>query len=97
MIYTVSEIIATLFDMIFLVWFIPSFNHDKFYNKKTALLIPLSLATFQLLVEVYFTSFDTVYMILFTAGSLIYAFCFSNKNYLRALLSLCLFIAVIML
>lgn len=97
MIYSISEIVATLFDVIFLIWFIPSFNHSKFYHKRITLILPVTLLIFQLLVEVYFTSFDVVYMLLFTVGSSIYAFCFSNKNYLRALLSLCLFIAVIML
>lgn len=97
MIYSISEIVATLFDVVFLIWFIPSFNHSKFYHKRITLILPVSLLIFQLLVEVYFTSFDVVYMLLFTVGSCIYAFCFSKKDYLRALLSLCLFIAVIML
>lgn len=97
MIYSISEIVATLFDVIFLIWFIPSFNHSKFYHKKITLILPVTLLVFQLLVEVYFTSFDLVYLLLFTVGSCIYAFWFSNKNYLRALLSLCLFIVVIML
>ena len=97
MIYSISEIVATLFDVIFLIWFIPSFNHSKFYRKKITLILPLTLLVFQLLVEVYFTSFDLVYLLLFTVGSCVYAFWFSNKNYLRALLSLCLFIVVIML
>lgn len=97
MIYSISEIVATLFDVIFLIWFIPSFNHSKFYHKKITLILPLTLLVFQLLVEVYFTSFDLVYLLLFTIGSCIYAFWFSNKKYLRALLSLCLFIVVIML
>lgn len=97
MIYTVSEMISTLFDVVFLVWFVPAFNHSKFYYKKFTLVIPLGLCIFQLIADAYFTSFDSLYVALFTVGAIVYSFLLSNGNYLRALLSVSLFIIVTML
>ena len=97
MIYTVSEIAATLSDIVLLVWFVPRFNYNRFYQKKAAMLIPIGLAVFALMADYVLPIFNAFSTGVFILAVIAYSLAVSDKRFLRSFLGACLFIIVLML
>lgn len=97
MINVISELIATVLDVVFLIWFLPSFHKTNFKKNKMALIIPALLLCFQLVADNFLEGFDILYLFVYFLFSGIYSYIFSGKKIQRTILSSCIYVAIIML
>lgn len=99
MIYSIVEMIATVMDIVFLVWFVPQFLNTKFYNKSNMRFIffPILFLVFQLAVDFLRIPFNTVIVLGIIIITACYAFAICQKRRIRAILATSLYIVVIML
>ena len=97
MIYSVIEIIATLFDAVFFTWFIPSFLHTKFYlQKKWTWVFPFLVLASILIFDRLLPGFDLLAIIIALILALLYAMSICNKKWFRAVFAAASYILVIM-
>ena len=99
MIYSIVEIIATLVDIVFLVWFVPNLLNTKFYHKENLRFLPLPIAflTLQLTADFFQIAFDSLVAIGIITLVLSYSFAICKKQWGRAILAASLYLIVIML
>ena len=101
MIYSVFEIIATMSDVVFLCWFVPSFLKTKLFCKSKAILtiIPVLLLGFQFVADFFFPDFDVLYLVVFSAFVFTFSFLIRphKSSILRAIIAASLFIVIEML
>lgn len=82
MINVAIEIIATVVDVIFLVWFVSKFQQTLIREKPKSLIWALLLLAYQLTADHFLQGFNSFYMI----GVLIFSICFSFSLAKRKLL-----------
>lgn len=96
MIYKIAEILATFTDIVFLVWFIPSFLHmsKKDDIKPLVYIIPVSMLAFEYLADYFFPGFDFIYLIGVVTFTVLFAIVINvgRKSKFRALLASCIYI-----
>ncbi|MBQ7674143.1 MAG: GHKL domain-containing protein [Alphaproteobacteria bacterium] len=99
MIYQIIEVLTTLIDAVFLVWYVPNFLHTKFYKKenRVALIIPVVLLLFQIIADRILSGFDILAVIITSGLSIMYAILISKKKIVRAFIAGGSFMLVIML
>lgn len=99
MIYSIIEIIATILDVVFLIWFIPNFLNTKFYHKENLrfLFIPFLFLALQFTADFLRIPFDTTIAIGIILLSTIYALSICHKQWGKAILAGSIYILVIML
>lgn len=97
MIYTIAEIIATVFDAVFFIWFIPSFLRTKFYKeKKWTLVFPVLILVSVLIFDCVLPGFDLLAITIALVLAVCYALIICNKKWFRALFAATSYILVIM-
>ncbi len=94
---TVIEILATVVDILFLIWFVPKFNGTSLKNRPIALIFPAFLLAFQLLADRLIGGTDLLYAIVMFALALCFSFTLEKKKRLWHVFSTFLYIIVIML
>jgi len=89
------EIGATLFDSIICVWFITSFNKDS--KKKIWLWLSTILILFgsQFIFDTYFTDYNIIGTSIQFVISALFAIVISNRHYIKALVSACIYKALL--
>lgn len=95
MLNTIIEILATVIDTVFLIWFIPRFNHTTFLENKWTLSLPIASCVFQLIVDRLQGNFDLIFVIIQFIIFLAYSFLTCKKRYPRAILAACLYTVTI--
>lgn len=97
MIYSIAEIIATIFDVVYFLWFIPSFLHTKFYlQKKWTFVFPTLVLLVDLVFDRILPGFDLLAMSIGLILAVLYALCICDKKWFRAILSAFSYVLVIM-
>ena len=93
----IIELGASLFDSILLVYFINKFN--RFPLKKYSITIPAILIIFGVTIinDKFFSGFNILTTIIFLLLYIGYSLIVSNKNYVRAIVSACIFEIVLMI
>ena len=93
----IIELGASLFDSILLVYFINKFN--RFPLKKYSITIPAILIIFGVTIinDKFFAGFNILTTIIFLLLYIGYSLIVSNKNYVRAIVSACIFEIVLMI
>jgi len=94
MIIFIAECIATILDVIFLIWFIPKFNHTSIEKKKWVLVIPTVLIIFQLIGDIFLPGYDLLYSLFFFLLATLYTLIICNYKIVRTVFSVCLFMIV---
>lgn len=88
------EIIATLLDVVFMVWFIPQYFGRRFWEKPWTLTIAGIMLAFQLIADRFMVGYDALYII----GVLVlvygYTVMLSSKQFMKSLFATCLFLAI---
>ena len=81
MIYTVAEVVATILDTVFVLWFVPSFLHTKFYYKKNlpALIVPVLYLAFELIADKIMAGFDMLALAIEAVLAVVYAILICNR------------------
>ncbi len=89
MIYSVVEIIATVLDIVFLIWYVPRFLHTRFYvrENRLALVFPIANLLFQLFADKILAGFDVLAILITATLSILYSICICNKKWFRALIA----------
>jgi len=97
MINVIIEIIATLADVFFLVWFVSSFHNVSIRKRSWPLVWAVLLFGYQVLIDTLLPETDMVALV----GTLLFSVCFSlslqHKKYIRAFLAALLYLIVIIL
>lgn len=93
----IIELGASLFDSILLVYFINKFN--RFPLKKYSITIPAILIIFGVTIinDKFFSGFNILTTIIFLLLYIGYSLIVSNKNYVRAIVSACIFEIVLII
>lgn len=94
---SVLEISATVFDVVFMVWFVSNFNHRRFDEERLALIFPLCVLVFQLVCEEILETFSFLYSFGSIVLTLAYSMIICRRKFTRAVLSTCLYHASMML
>lgn len=99
MIYTIAEITATVIDVLFLIWFIPSFFHTTWHKRENRvfLLFPALLLILQLSADYFHLAFDMLIIsgiALLAAG---YSLSLCKRKWFLSIVASSLYIFVIML
>ncbi|MBR5286855.1 MAG: ATP-binding protein [Clostridia bacterium] len=99
MIYSIVETLATIMDIVFLIWFIPNFLNTKFYYRENIrfLFLPVFFLTLQLTADFLRIPFDSVIAIGIIVLTACYSFAICQKHWAKAILATSLFVIVIML
>ena len=86
-------------DIVFLIWFIPSFLNTKFYHRYNArfLFLPILFLILQLTADFLRIPFDTIIAIGIILLTVCYAFAICQRHWAKAILAASLFVIVIML
>lgn len=89
MIYTVAEVVATILDTVFVLWFVPSFLHTKFYYKKNlpALIVPVLYLAFELIADKIMAGFDMLALAIEAVLAVVYAILICNRKWFRAIVA----------
>lgn len=85
------EMLATMSDSVFLIWFASAFLGVPILKRPHALSVPLLLMCFQLIADFYMPGFDTVYSIVTLLGWMLYIILICEKRYSKALMAVGLF------
>lgn len=93
----IAEIIATVVDVLFLLWFVPSFLRASWRHNKVSIIWPLLCLTFQIVADQFFQIFDLLYMCICFLFALCFAFSLSKKKPLWSAFSALLFVITPML
>lgn len=86
------EIIGTVVDVLFLLWFIPRFNHCSIKQKPIACLWVAVLLVFQLVADYFLQGFELLYMLGVFLIALGFAFSFKRNFVLLPIFSALLFV-----
>ena len=99
MIYSIVETIATIMDIVFLIWFVPQFLNTKFYYKSNLrfVFIPVLFLMFQLAVDFLRIPFDLLVVLVIIILTSCYGFAICKRQRIKAILAISLYIIVIML
>ena len=99
MMYSVVEIIATIFDIVFLIWYVPRFLHTKFFKRENliALIVPLVFLIFQIFADKLLAGFDILALLITLILSILYAILICKKRWFRAFIAGGSYILVLML
>ena len=99
MIYSIVEIVATIMDIVFLIWFVPNFLNTKFYYKASLkfIFLPILFLTLQLTADYFLLQFDTLITVAVMTIVIIYSFAVCKKQWTRAIVAAGLYVIVIML
>ncbi len=98
MIYDIAELLATITDFVFILWYVPRLLGTRCYYKENLkmLVVPALLLTFELLTDYLFPGFDLPVLIGYIALSLLYALLICQKQYFKAILATSSYILAIM-
>lgn len=94
MINIIVECIATILDVLFLIWFVPKFNHTSIAKKYWVLIIPTMLIIFQLFGDIFLPGYDLLYSLIFFLFATLYALIICDYKIIRTVFSVCLFMIV---
>ena len=99
MIYSIVEIVATIMDIVFLIWFVPNFLNTKFYYKASLkfIFLPILFLTLQLTADYFLVPFDTLITVAVMTIVTMYSFAVCKKQWTRAIVAAGLYVIVIML
>ena len=86
------EIIATLVDVLFFLWFIPRFNHCSVKQKPITCLWVVGLLVFQLVADYFLQGFQLLYMLGAFLIALGFAASFKRNFVLMPIFSALLFV-----
>ena len=94
---TIVEIMATVIDIIFLVWFVPRLQQVSMRQRPISWLLAGVLLTFQLIGDQYLQGFNMVYMAGVITISLFFALSLRSKQPWWAIFSAFVYVIVLML
>ncbi len=99
MIYSIAEILATMTDTIFLLWYVPNFLDTKFYQRKNLkfLIFPVMLLFFELSADYLMPGFDLAEMMIHIGIALTYSLLISGGKIFRAIIATTSYILAIMM
>ena len=97
MINSMIEIIATIIDVILLVYFVPKFNHNTFYNKKWTLVFPVVQLAFQLIADHFLQGFDVLYILFVFIISATYSLILCKKRFINGIFAAGIYVVILML
>ena len=89
----IIEILVSLFDAVFCVYFISRFNKAPLSPRKNKFIIPSAtiIFLFSIINDLFLTGFNILGTLIFLGLYIGYAMLVSGKKYIRALLSACIF------
>ena len=89
----------SLFDAVIVVYFISKFNHAPLSpsKNKTALPAVILIFAFSVINDLFLAGFNLIGTLIFLVLYILYALSVADKNYIRALLSACIFEVVFIL
>ena len=95
----IIEILVSLFDAVFCVYFISRFNKAPLSPRKNKFIIPSAtiIFLFSIINDLFLTGFNILGTLIFLGLYIGYAMLVSGKKYIRALLSACIFEIVFVL
>ena len=98
MIYNTVELLATLTDFVFILWYVPRLLGTRCYERKNLkfLAVPVLLLIFELLTDHIAPGFEMMVMVIYIALSLLYAVLICQKQYFKAVLATSSYILAIM-
>lgn len=96
MLNTIFEILATVLDIVFLIWFVPKFNRTNVSEKKWTLIFPLASLLLQFAVDYIRGNFELIFIIIQFILFLLFSLFICERKYTRGILSACLFSLTIM-
>lgn len=91
MLNTIVEIIATILDVVFLIWFIPKFNRTSIKEKRWTIIFPAIALIIQFTADWFKAGFAFLPSIIFILLSAVYSLTMCRGNYFRALLATSLY------
>ena len=97
MINTVAEILGTIIDVVFLVWFVPRFNEVSLKNRPRALIWAAMLLLFQLIADQFMQGFDLLYALIDFLIVVCFAISLGNKKWLWNVFSALVYVIIVML
>lgn len=96
MMVSIVEILATVSDVLFLIWFVPKFNGVSLRERPKALIWAAVLLVFQLFADRYIQS-DWIYAAIDLALALCFSFALKNKRRIWSAFSAFVYVIVVML
>ena len=98
MIYNIVELLATITDFVFILWYVPRLLGTRCYYKENLklLIVPAVLLTFELLTDFLFPGFELLVFFAYIALSLLYAILICQRQYFKAVLATSSYILAIM-
>ena len=83
---TAVEMLATISDSLFLIWFASRFLSVPILKKPYALIVPFAVTCFSLIADFYLSGFSALYTSVFSVLSILYCFLICEKQYAYALM-----------
>lgn len=84
---TAVEMLATISDSLFLIWFASRFLSVPILKKPYALIVPFAVTCFSLIADFYLSGFSALYTSVFSVLSILYCFLICEKRYAYALMA----------
>lgn len=97
MIHTVIEIIATIIDVAFLIWFVSRYHSVSAWKKPKALVWAALLLIYQFFIDTVLPAFDMVALIGAVVFSVGYSIALERKSIIKSIFAALLYLIVIML
>lgn len=97
MIGTIIEVLATLADVLFMIWFVPIFNGVSLKKRPASLVWALLLLLFQVFADRILGAFDLLYVVIDFALVLGFSFAVDNRKRIWDVFSASVYIIIIML
>lgn len=91
------ELIVSLFQSFLNVDFILKFNNSSWKNNKSAVITTIAIFSVTVIGDVYLPGFSTVISVAILSISIAYAMIICNRHYITAVLSACIYEAVVLL